>query len=250
MSEPQHPDPVREALPIPDGWRRIGCPECGYIGKFPTDRDEPVFCNHNGEGPVWLTPKMGEPPENWTPMIPVLALADPPLGRVEADVGPARAWDTAWRQESKAEPFVCGECEWYGRVQAMSDAQPSDEQVRIVENGLLGILNFNGIEHDPADIALKARGMVTAVLAARVEQVGEDERTEHTVWEMYEDGGPPVPSEMRFDTRGEAVAYAERIVENRPPSLLWIKVFRSDNEAYQAYHWSRPAKPSLEDGER
>jgi hypothetical protein len=61
----------------------------------------------------------------------------------------------------------------------------------------------------------------------------------HTIWAMYDDGGPPTPTETRSDTRAEAVAYAEEMAAEPPASLLWLKVFRSDNAAYVAFRWDR-----------
>lgn len=225
----QHPDPVREALPIPDGWRRIGCPECGYIGKFPTDRDEPVFCNHNGEGPVWLTPKMGEPPENWTPMIPVLAFADPPLGRVERE---PQTDDLCARCKHQLSAHIVGAIRGYG--------------------GSCRKCECDGFQ----------------LPRVRVEQVGEDEREEADWWtpamqragdeygrllydaslgygervkRIFEAAGVSVPPDAGADA--VLALGLEQIIYGAP------ELTQKDCAAIATQALIAP-KPSLEDGER
>lgn len=68
---------------------------------------------------------------------------------------------------------------------------------------------------------------------------------EHTVWWMWDTldlGGHPIPDQARFDTREEAVTFAERGVAKQKddPRFLWVKVFRSDNETYTCWRWERP----------
>lgn len=69
----------------------------------------------------------------------------------------------------------------------------------------------------------------------------------HTLWAMTDDGGPPVPTSMKFDNRADAVAKAEAVVKAHAPSgyehLFWIKIFRSGNEAYTCWRWEPPEEP-------
>jgi hypothetical protein len=59
---------------------------------------------------------------------------------------------------------------------------------------------------------------------------------------MVEDGDPiPVPRELRFDDRADAVAAAEKLTKN--PQMEWVKVFRSDNESYTCWRWTTPTPP-------
>jgi hypothetical protein len=52
-----------DELPLPDGWRRVGCPVCGMVDKFPADRTEERgsrewrACARDGDG----LPDYGEP---------------------------------------------------------------------------------------------------------------------------------------------------------------------------------------------
>ena len=41
-----------DSLPLPAGWRRVGCPVCGMVARFPDGRTETPRCAHNGQGPV------------------------------------------------------------------------------------------------------------------------------------------------------------------------------------------------------
>jgi hypothetical protein len=54
-------------------WQHIGCPHCGFVGQWLRERMEQPYCAHNGQGPMWLTPRQLEegPPERWTQMVPV-----------------------------------------------------------------------------------------------------------------------------------------------------------------------------------
>jgi hypothetical protein len=75
----------------------------------------------------------------------------------------------------------------------------------------------------------------------------------HTVWWMEDDGGPPVPMERVFDDQADALQFAGFLKrdgkpEGPPKTLLWVKVFRSDNESYTCYQWSAP-KPAFEPDE-
>jgi hypothetical protein len=51
------------------------------------------------------------------------------------------------------------------------------------------------------------------------------------------------PMSVKFDTRAEAVAAAEKIRDDveggrrDPTRTSWIKVFRSDNESYVCWRW-------------
>lgn len=59
-------------------------------------------------------------------------------------------------------------------------------------------------------------------------------------WDERDTDHMPVPMSRRFDTEPEAVKFAKGMTEQPPDWLGWIKVFRSDNEGYVAYRWSRP----------
>lgn len=69
----------------------------------------------------------------------------------------------------------------------------------------------------------------------------------HTVWYWVEDGGPPVPNSATFDNLADALRYAEPGSRSASAYLLrWIKVFRSDNEAYTCWRWENdvPYEPT------
>lgn len=70
----------------------------------------------------------------------------------------------------------------------------------------------------------------------------------HSVWYMLDDPNAPFPypNMLTYDTQQEALDLARVIIDKtiaRPHEslLLWIKVFRSDNEAYTCFRWERPS---------
>lgn len=66
----------------------------------------------------------------------------------------------------------------------------------------------------------------------------------HTVWYWLDDGGPPIPMSARLDNVREARRFADRIIAQNNTQLRWIKIFRTDNEAYTCFRWENPVTSS------
>jgi hypothetical protein len=68
----------------------------------------------------------------------------------------------------------------------------------------------------------------------------------HTIWWWVEDGDPiPAPRSAQFDNADDAEEAAHKFIDGRndPDNRLrWIKVFRSDNEQYETFHWRNPVE--------
>lgn len=70
----------------------------------------------------------------------------------------------------------------------------------------------------------------------------------HTVWwwDDWSNSGPPVPSMLKLDDLADALAVAYKAVRQAQAgeydTLVWIKVFRTGNEAYTCMRWDKPER--------
>ena len=96
----------------------------------------------------------------------------------ERALGRIRAWASHYKDESRsgiretmklvyeeAEAALAAREEPYAKTHEYA-LPPTDAQVEIVVRGLEGICNYNGFAFDSDDLAVKARGMLTAVFRA------------------------------------------------------------------------------------
>ena len=64
----------------------------------------------------------------------------------------------------------------------------------------------------------------------------------HTAWYWIEDPNDPVPVpyELHFDNRKDALEFASELIVDPPNRLRWLKIFRAHNEVYECYRWENP----------
>lgn len=75
----------------------------------------------------------------------------------------------------------------------------------------------------------------------------KDHNKPHILWYMLEDPNDPVPApySLTYDTQQDALDTARVLIDKtishpQRSALLWLKVFRADNEAYTCFIWHRP----------